>query len=1330
MPKRPLIRLIAAALVTGGVLSSLFAMAAAISTPRAAATGRAVRAVSAPARLAGNGSPALANARPAAGDPEDDWDHPAERDAAYYGLRVAGTNRSFTMADAAAARARAAESVLARSGGPSVLSARQAAFGGAWTAAGPEPIIQNGGRYLRAVSGRIGALAVRSTPPYTIYLGAAQGGLWVSSTLTNRWLPRTDALPTQAMGAIALAPSNEDVVYVGTGEGALSGDSYFADGVYRSDNGGRSFRRVSQGAIDQVSVAKLVVDPANPDHVFAATLRGIRGSAATGAPSPSDYGVWETTDGGKTWIPRLATRERSRGATDLVLDPRNPKVIYASFWMQGLVKSIDGGQTWQDISGHFPMPVDWGNANVGTRIALDIAHPDPNAPAILYAGFDWADPEGKYHPSTVFKSVDDGQTWAATGASVTGYCGGQCSYDNVIMIEPGQPDTVYALGLWDYGHESGGVYRTMDGGTTWLDIGYGQHPDFHAIAIRRDDPRRVVIGNDGGVWSSANRGGRMAGEPYTRTEWVNLNGFLDDQGAVTARTGLQITQFSSIAQHPAQVKRLYGGSQDNGTERKSLASNTWVDIASGDGGKVLVDPNDPRFVYGTYYDLSPYRFSDGMLGGFGTNESITRGITTSERSAFYVPFVMDPEFTNRLYIGSFRLYRTDNRGDLWQAASGDLTSGCANSRLSPTGYGCVITAIGVTAGAPAVYTGSGDGRVYLTADATVDHPAWTRVDAPPLPVRPVGALAVDRSDYRVAYVAFSGFNAATPTQPGHVFRTQDGGKTWRDISGDLPDMPVNALVLDASNPDTVYAGTDVGPMVTTDGGHAWRPLGTGFPLVSVEGLDLNPYTRQIAVGTHGRGAYVLRDDTTTVPALRVRAFASDVPAGPGSLVTYTVRVRNTGNAAATGVQVRDPVPARTDFVGGPGGATLDGGTVVWPDQTVPVSGTVAVTFTVRVQDVPENQPGPQVVNDGLHVSAREGVAATGSPLAVTLAAPYAVALTPDSQVDGTRAGQSITYTLRVENRGYRPAAFDLAATGDWPTALWDGQFQAEQARTPVLAPGQGAGIGLWVAVPADAADSQPEDTAVTATSAAQADVGATAMVQTLAATAPVLIVDGDGDQPDVQAYYRDAVRAAGYRYEVWDVAKDPRLPRRYLAAHPVVVGYTGTSYPDPIGPYEAELADYLDHGGRLFLSGWDILDQSAGTAPFVRKYLHVDWDGEETQNDLGTAYVNGVAANPVTRGLGKIELDHTVLADNDFSDEITPIAPALPAFTDDKDQPDALTVTDGAYRVMFLAFPFEALTGADHRNEVMARALDYLGQVRRFVLDLPLLLRNPHTSPW
>jgi len=256
-------------------------------------------------------------------------------------------------------------------------------------------------------------------------------------------------------------------------------------------------------------------------------------------------------------------------------------------------------------------------------------------------------------------------------------------------------------------------------------------------------------------------------------------------------------------------------------------------------------------------------------------------------------------------------------------------------------------------------------------------------------------------------------------------------------------------------------------------------------------------------------------------------------------------------------------------------------------------------------------------------------------------------------------------------------------------------------------PGDTVDLCVHVSVPSSAANGNTNGTTLTVTSATDPSVSASTTLTTIAVTVNTLVVDGDGGQPNVESYYENALSADGVAYSYWDLSADPALPVSMLTAHKNVVWFTGNTYPGPITPYESELSAFLDGGGRLFMSGQDILDQSAGTTAFVRNYLHINWDGSERQNDKPTADVHGVAGDAVTNGIGSIPLDHSVLNDS-YEDQITPITPAAAAFTDDASAPDALDVTAGAYKVVFLAFPFEAYGAAADKADLMNRVLAYL----------------------
>jgi uncharacterized repeat protein (TIGR01451 family) len=1261
----------------------------------------------------------------------DDANSFAKRNDAYDENRLLSGDDPLSTQEAAALRVKAATKA---SGMPAVKTKTQpSTVGGAWTTLGPSPTVQVGRttNTFEAVSGRIGALAYRQNGD--LILGAAGGGVWTYDRSAGTWTSRTKDTDSQAVGALAVAPSNDSVVYEGSGEGALSGDSYYGDGIYKSTDGGKTWAHVSGTFFEGVSVSHIVVDPTNADHLYIATLRGRGGVRRTTAPSSQKYGIWESSDGGATWTARKTTSDEFAGATDLVMDPQNPLVLWASFWGDGIYRSTDGGLTWASAMGDLPP----GNFSASaTRFSLGLSHPAGAAHATVLTGFDYNDTSNVHHSARVWKTTDDGAHWTVlpTGGSSTSqnsiadYCTTQCFYDNVVAPDPKNPDTIYVEGSYGYNKSpaSGGIYRSTDGGATWKNIGYDLHPDYHAFAFDPSDSQHVALGNDGGVWESMTGGGRNnAGDPLSTADWTDLNGQVNPTtGALVHSTGLTITQFTSIATVPNIPGQYWGGTQDNGTQRKSVANNRWFDQPSGDGGQVIVDQTTPNelnptvsaYVFGTYFGISPYRFDPSETNTFFGNEPIDGGINLGDRAEFYVPWVENRGNPNQMFLGTYRLYRTNNAetaqaGDVhWDAISPDLTTGCTGTP-SNGARACVISAVGVADGGDGVYTGSDDGRVFVSPDAvTAERPGWTDATHN-LPGRPVSQFAVDRSNWRTAYVSFAGFSAATPNNPGHVFKTTNGGQSWTDISNGLPDVPTNSVVLDPAFPNTLYVGTDVGTFVSTNTGTSWSRLGTGAPNVSSWQLDFDASHRLLVNGTHGRGAFALTDDQRA-PALIVSKADSGKPVGPGSTIDYTITVRNVGNADATGVTISDPVPSHTTFVGTSDVDTrYTHGTVSWSGRTVPAGGSVELHFSVRIGQIDSSVTG--IVDDGLTVTSSRGFGTTGSPHTTPIASQFAVSVDPAAQSGGGKVGDFATYTVQVNNDGYGTDHYTLGTSGTWATTTYAADCTTPETTTPDVLAGDSATVCVKVAVPADAAGGSSQDSTLTATSAADSSVSATATLTTFAAAAGTLLVDEDGNAPDVASTYKAALTGAGASYDYWDLAADPELPAGYLDAHANVVWFTGNSYPAPLGGYENELAGFLDGGGGLLMSGQDILDQAAGTTDFVQNYLHIAWDGSETQNDKATDTVTGVTGNPVTDGIGAVPLDHSVL-NAAFEDQITPIDPATAAFKDDSGATDGLSVTDTgtsgtAYHVVFLAFPLEAYGSTADKTDLMGRALTFFG---------------------
>ena len=1239
-----------------------------------------------------------------------------QRDQYFSDRRTAGST-PLDISQAGALRAQAALQGKKLGHRRSLSPSTPTTFADAWSPIGPSGLRQptrDSGTVIR-VSGRVGALAIRQDG--TRILGAAGGGIWVWNGTS--WVPKTDNMPSLHIGALAVAPSDDNVVYAGTGEGALSGDSYFGNGILKSTDGGNTWSHVSGDYFYGVSISRIVVDPSNANHLYAATLRGRGGVRRTSPVQHSRFGIWESTDGGATWSLLKQAPQGTNGATDLELDPQNGD-LYASFWHDAIYKSTNGGASWKTIMNGLPA-----NANYAaglTRFSISLSHPASQSQATLYAGFDWYGNDGTYHQSEVFKSTNAGGSWSQLSQpdpngtfnkeNVSGYCAGQCFYDNVIEADPTNPDVVFAGGVYDYAHGAGGIFRSTDGGQTWTNLGYDQHPDFHAVAFDPANTQHVMIGSDGGVWYSTDLGGRSStSTPLSAVDWQDLN------------RSLSTTTFTSIATNPQTPSYVWGGSQDNGTEHTfgtdlgSTQALSWFDLFSGDGGQVMVDPTDSSYIYGTYYGISPYR-DNPACGGFCffSNQYIRNGINLSDRSEFYTPWVMNQDNPNQLFLGTYRLYRTDNAkapaaADVtWKPISGDLTTGCTGGAPNG-GRGCTISAIGI-GGGQAVYTGSEEGLVHLSPDAkTSDNPAWTDVTGN-LPGRPVSSIAVDRSNYRIAYVAFDGFNAGTVGQPGHVFKTTNGGQKWTNISGNLPDVPVNSVVLDPSYPNTLYAGTDVGNFVTYDGGATWGQLGTGLPDVTIGQLNLDPSqpgVRTLAAGTYGRSAWELNDNLS-VPAFDESTSDAGKPIGPGSTIDYTLTLRNIGNVEATGVTITDPVPANTGNAVAQDGGTVLGGTATWSGLTVPAGGNVQVHFSVTV-NTPAKKGFTSIVNDGVTVTSNEGVGTTGSPFVSPLAPPYSVSLAPATQSNGGKGPVDVDYHVMVTNRGFNDDTYVMTSSGSatgFAVSFLDSTCATPLASgtTPQVASGDSTDVCVRVHIDSGAAGSSIAT--VTATSTNDSTVSASGTVKTIGVGPnDALLVDNDNNAPDVQQSYKDALTAAGIPFQVWDLKADgATLPQPFLLDFNSVVWFTGNSYPDPVGPYEPELENFLDGGGHLLMSGQDILDQAAGQAPFFSDYIHITWDGSEAQNDKPTSAVHSVTGT-LTNGIGDISIDHTVLGAA-FEDEITPNGTAQAIFTDDASQPDALSYSDGS-KVVFLAFPLEAYGTAADKASLVQKAFGFFG---------------------
>lgn len=674
----------------------------------------------------------------------------------------------------------------------------------AWRAVGPRPTISDFPANWGLTSGRINSIAVSPADPNLLLVGAATGGVWRSTNGGASFVPVSDAQVDLAIGSIAFAPSNPQIVYAGMGDAA---GGYLGSGILRSTDAGATWTRVSNGTLPSPgTIARIAVDPTDANRLYVAQYSVLSGASLFSS------GFFYSTDGGVSFTKTLNGLTR-----DVVQHPTNPDILYLGVTRYdsgapntaGVFKSTNKGQSWTRV---YTVPF-----ATASNVKVAVTPATPEAVYVVSASGSTAALE---------VSTDGGGMWAPRGAAIDT---GQFSYNCYLFVHPTSPNTIY-IGTRD-------LWRTVDGGTSYTNVtnnfsvsgAYNptvarSHPDQHHFYISPTNPNTFYVANDGGL-SRTNDGGAT---------FASLNG------------SLGLTMFVSLAVHPSAALRMYGGTQDNGNQRRQPAGTSWEEFQSGDGGQISLDVADPSILYVTYVRHTIWRYANN-----GNNFQATIGSQTTfanDRVAFYPPLVGNQTNSN-IYFGTFRLYVSTNRGASWTAPGGatDLTNGSGT-----------LSAIAVSkSDNNTIYTGASDGRVMVSTNGGTN---WTD-RTPGLPTRFVKSITVDPSNPNTAFVTFSGFLA------GHVYRTVNGGQNWTNISGNLPDIPVNTLLLDPrpGNPNTIYVGTDIGVFRTLDGGGTWETFNNGMPPVIVTELAGQP-NGLVAASTYGRGAYEINLNGTA-PAL-------------------------------------------------------------------------------------------------------------------------------------------------------------------------------------------------------------------------------------------------------------------------------------------------------------------------------------------------------------------------------------------------------------------------------------------------------------------------------
>src|SRR5487761_294640 len=769
------------------------------------------------------------------------------------------------------------------------------------TSIGPQPTAS---AFFGPVSGRVNALAIDpcDASGNTIYAGAAQGGVWKSTNAGANWTPLTDRQLSISSGSLALDPVLSDcsgghtgAIYYGTGEENFAFDSFYGAGVLISRDGGaiwtkdNTFVNVTSGTPSVItpqsaSAAGPFIGSISVDRATSGTSQVLL-AAVQGISTQAHSGIWRSTDGGADWtrvFPTTSSPVPFDFGTGVAFDPNDStgNTAYAALGIpfcasstcgaagneeldNGVYKSTDGGQTWTLLSS-----LDTAVTNVGLAVAdygrITIAvgpSPTANDPthtelvvSIANIAASSSDLLG------VFKSTDGGQTFAQVTAPA--FCNHQCFYDMAVGISPANANVIFlGGGPSAEGSISGGsisqpcgnipanqgisaVIESTDGGTSWSDVscdnssGTFIHVDTHAFAFGPSN--KFFIGNDGGVWRSTN---------------VNNT--------------LSLTQFypgNSI--HPSNPQIGFAGAQDNGMQMFNGQLN-WTDTAScGDGAWTAIDPSTPSTVYTTCEAIGQVgtllkNQEDGTGVQFGANWiALDTPAIDGDNTNFVPPLVLDPTTPQNVYFGTDRVWQSTNGGLSWTAISTPLPSLPSSSGATCGGGICVITTLSVAPNSSStVYVGADTGQIFDSTNATGTVPTFNEIDKSNMPGRTVTQIAVGPTNPQIAFATFSGFSTCSGCDNlGHTFKTLDGGGAWTNIDGNLPDTPVNDIVIDPNDltEQTLYVATDVGIFVTTTGGTSWYELATGLPHVECTSLKLNNTARVLRVGTHGRGDWDLQ----------------------------------------------------------------------------------------------------------------------------------------------------------------------------------------------------------------------------------------------------------------------------------------------------------------------------------------------------------------------------------------------------------------------------------------------------------------------------------------
>lgn len=702
--------------------------------------------------------------------------------------------------------------------------------------------------------GRITDAAISPDNNDHLYVTTAVGGVFRTFDKGQNWEAIFDDIAVPSIGNIAIAPSNAQRIYIGTGEanGSATSGAFLGNGVYRSDNGGDTW--TATGLEDSNHIGRIVVDPQDQDRVFAAATGILYGKN-------DERGIYRTTNGGDDWEQVLFVTD-STAAIDIVMNPIDTDTLFAAMWERtrkpyqrdyagvtsAVHRSVDGGDTWEVLTNGLPAS----NDQTG-RIGLAISESNPNT---VYARYTTNEITNTF--DGVYKSTDSGNSWTLiSNGSVSGVDASFGWYFGNIRVHPDDEDELYILGQL--------LFRTQNGGASWQSVS-GMHVDHHAMDFSRTDSDFILAGNDGGAYISENRG-------VTWTKFLNL----------------PITQFYNIEVDFTEPVNVFGGTQDNNTIRKTATTDNWFSVWGGDGFHVNVDPSDNSFAYAESQFGNLARSTDG---GFSFSSALN-GINQSDRNNWNTPVILSPFNPEIVYYGSNRLYESTNRAVNWNAISGDLTDG-----LHPSGslsFGTLTAIAASYLNANTVYTGSDDGNVNVTFDGGT---TWENISNG-LPDRYITSLAISPEDDQTLYVTLSGFTNLDYTP--HVFKTTDGGQTWNDLSSNLPNIPANDLIIIPNQGgELLVLATDMNVWYSEDDGSTWDILGNDLPPTIIRDLKYHAPTQTLYAGTFGRSIHQIDLSNLVLSVDDIQESTVDTRIFPNPIIDqFTVQHTLNGTGSIT-----------------------------------------------------------------------------------------------------------------------------------------------------------------------------------------------------------------------------------------------------------------------------------------------------------------------------------------------------------------------------------------------------------------------------------------------